>query len=182
MLETTKLAVRLMGFALVAALLLAVVNAFTAGQIEKNTREKIDAARKEVIGDYAFEDAEADVEEAKYITGVYRAMDGENCAGYVYELESRGYGGTIYLCLGVDDTGCVTGVKVSSHVETKGLGTEAEKQFMAGFAGMDAVSGNAMQVDAISGATISSNAVKNAVDEALTHFEANFAGEEVVSQ
>lgn len=176
--DTVKLAVRLMGFALVAALLLAVVNAFTAGQIEKNTREKINEARREVIGEYEFEEADADVSGSEYITGVYRAVEGEECVGYVYELESRGYGGTIYLCLGVDMNGNVTGVKVSSHVETKGLGTESEKKFMAGFVGMEASEGSALQADAISGATISSNAVKNAVDEALTHFENNFMGEE----
>ena len=174
MYDTVKLAVRLMGFALVAALLLAVVNAFTAGQIEQNTRKKINAARQEVIGDYAFEEAQADISEAKFITGVYRALDGEECVGYVYELESRGYGGTVYLCLGVDMNGSVTGVKVSSHVETKGLGTDSEKKFMAGFDGMEAVEGAALQVDGISGATVSSNAVKNAVDEAVTHFANNY--------
>ncbi len=177
--DTVKLAVRLMAFAMVAALLLAVVNAFTAGRIERNTREKINAARREVIGDYVFEEADADISGAKYITGVYRAKDGEECAGYVYELESRGYGGTIYLCLGIDSSGAVTGVKVSSHVETKGLGTEAEGKFMADFNGMNASAGAALQVDGISGATISSNAVINAVDEALAHYDKYFAQEAV---
>ena len=175
--DILKPAVRLMIFATVAALLLAVVNAFTAGRIEINTREKINAARCEVIGDYSFEEADADISGAKYITGVYRAMDGEECAGYVYELESRGYGGTIYICLGIDTDGCITGVKVSSHVETKGLGTDAEYKFMAGFVGLDASAGSAMQVDGISGATISSNAVKNAVDEADEHYDTYFAQE-----
>lgn len=177
--DTFSLAARLMIFALVAAMLLALVNALTAGRIEENTREKINAARCEVIGDYAFEEVQDDISGAQYITGVYRAMDGEACVGYVYELESRGYGGTVYLCAGVGTDGVVTGVKVSNHVETKGLGTDDEKSFIGGFVGLDAAAGAAMQVDAMSGATISSTAVKNAVDEAMTHFESNYKAGEV---
>ena len=178
--ETANLAVRLMIFALAAALLLAVVNAFTAGRIAENTREKINAARRDVIGDFEFADAGADIAELAYVTGVYMAMDGDTCAGYVYEMESKGYGGTIYLCAGVSPEGCVTGVKVSAHAETKGLGTDAGDRFIGKFEGIEAKEGNATGVDGISGATVSSNAVRNAVDEALQHFEANYAGGEAV--
>lgn len=178
--ETAKLAVRLMVFALAAALLLAVVNAFTAGRIAENTREKINAARRDVIGDYEFTDAGADISGLAYVTGVYMAMDDGECAGYVYEMESKGYGGTMYLCAGVDPDGYVTGAKVSAHAETKGIGTDAEKKFMGRFIGMEALSGSALEVDAMSGATVSSNAVKNAIDEALRHYEANYAGGEAI--
>ena len=178
--ETAKLAVRLMVFALVAALLLAVVNALTAEKIAFNTQEKINAARKEVIGDYEFADAGADISGMKYVTGIYAAMDGDICVGYVYEMESRGYGGTVYLCAGVSPDGLVTGVKVSAHSETKGLGTDAGDRFLGRFTDMEAHAGSSMGVDAMSGATVSSNAVRNAVDEALTHFEANYAGGEAV--
>lgn len=178
--ETGKLALRLMVFALAAALLLAVVNAFTAERIEMNTRDKINAARKDVIGDYEFADTGADVSALTYVKGVFAAMDGEECAGYVYEMESRGYGGTIYLCAGVSPEGYVTGVRVSAHAETKGIGTDAGDRFLGKFTDMEAAGGNAAAVDAMSGATVSSNAVKKAVDEALMHFEANYAGGEAV--
>ena len=51
--ETVKLGVRLMLFALVAGLLLAVVNAITEEPIARNERLKTDGARIAVIGDYA---------------------------------------------------------------------------------------------------------------------------------
>lgn len=178
--DTFALAARLMVFALVAALLLALVNSVTADRIEENTRAKVTAARQEVIGDYAFEDAGADLTGASYITGVYRAVYGAECYGYVYELESRGYGGTIYLCVGVDMNGLVTGVKVSNHVETKGLGTDAETRFMAAFTGIEAKEGKALKVDAMSGATVSSDAVRKAVNEAVTHFENNYKEGEAI--
>lgn len=176
--DTLKLAVRLMLCALAAALMLAIVNALTAGRIAENNREKMNAARSEIIGDYEFADAGADISSAEYITGVYLAMDGETCAGCVYELESRGYGGAIYLCVGVSAEGEVTGVSVSAHSETKGLGTDAGTRFIDSFAGIPGMAGAAMDVDAMTGATISSNAVKRAVDEALSHYEANFSAGE----
>ena len=178
--ETGKLAVRLMVFALAAALLLAVVNAFTADRIAENTREKINAARRDVIGDYEFTDMGAEVTGLEYVTGVYAAMDGDVCAGYVYEMESRGYGGTVYLCAGVSPEGYVTGVKVSAHSETKGLGTDAGDRFIGKFVGLEARGGSVADVDGMSGATVSSNAVKKAVDEALSHFDENYAGGEAV--
>ena len=176
--DTMNLAVRLMVCALAAALLLAVVNAFTEDKIAANNREKMNAARREVIGDFTFEDAQADLSACKYITGVYRAMDGKTCVGHVYELESRGYGGTVYMCVGIDTNGAITEVKVSAHSETKGLGTGAETTFMAQFAGFSANDGEDADIDSMSGATVSSNAVKNAVDEALAHYEMHFGGGE----
>lgn len=173
--DTLKLAVRLALCALAAAIMLAAVNALTAERIAENNRNKMNAARSEVIGDYDFADAGADISGAKYITGVYLAMDGDRSAGYVYEMESRGYGGVICLCVGVSAEGEVAGVSVSAHSETKGLGTEAGEEFIGGFAGLPGVSGAAYGVDAMTGATISSDAVKNAVDEALSHYEANFS-------
>ena len=69
-------------------------------------------------------------------------------------------------------------MSVSAHSETKGLGTDAGARFTGSFAGSPAMAGAAMDVDAMTGATVSSNAVKNAVDEALSHYEANFSAGE----
>ena len=58
--ETVKLGVRLMLFALVAGLLLAVVNAVTEEPIARNERLKADGSRIAVIGDYDFEALQTD--------------------------------------------------------------------------------------------------------------------------
>ena len=175
--DTMKLAVRLMIFALSAALLLAVVNELTEDKIAENTLHKINAARRNVIGDYVFEDTGADLAEQKYIKGVYAAWDGAALVGYVYEMESSGYGGTVYLSAGILADGTVSGVEVSSHSETKGLGTEAGERFLSEFNGLAAGSEGGADVDAMTGATVSSNAVIRAVDEAMAHFAANYGGE-----
>lgn len=173
--ETMKLAVRLMIFALAAALLLAVVNELTEDKIIQNTQNKINAARQSVIGDYTFEDTGADLSHAECIKGVYAAMKGDRVKGYVYEMETKGYGGTIYLSVGIVSKGTISGVTVSSHSETKGLGSKDEQYFMKDFIGLDVSSGGTGSIDAMSGATISSNAVKKAVNEAMIHFEAHYA-------
>ena len=166
--ETVKLGVRLMLFAMVAGLLLAVVNAVTEEPIALNERLKADGARIAVIGDYAFEPLDTDTSAYDAIRGVYAALDEDGrTVGYVYDLVSRGYGGDVVLSVGVKD-GAVSGVSVASHTETKGLGTADETPFLQSFLGLSQAD-EAQGVDAMSGATVSSNAVRGAVAQALAH-------------
>ena len=156
--ETVKLGVRLMLFAMVAGLLLAVVNAVTEEPIALNERLKADGARIAVIGDYAFEPVETDTGGYDAIQSVYAALDESGqTVGYVYELVSRGYGGDVVLSVGV-----------TSHAETKGLGTADEAPFLQSFNGLSQPD-EAQGVDAMSGATVSSDAVRGAVAQALAH-------------
>ena len=175
MAEKIRPALRLMLLCMVAAVLLSVVNGLTKDKIEITTRRKIDASRREALGDYAFEDMGVTPEDC--ITGVYRALDGDRTAGYVYEMESKGYGGVVYLCVGIDASGQVAAVRVSGHSETKGLGTPEGEAFLSAFAGLSAREGAAQEVEAITGATVSSTAVRRAVDQALTHYATHYAQE-----
>ena len=176
--ETVKLGVRLMLFALVAGLLLAVVNAITEEPIARNERLKADGARIAVIGDYDFEAVETDLTGYDAIRNVYAALDeGGQTAGYVYELSSRGYGGDITLSVGIKD-GAVNAVSVAGHTETKGLGTADEAPFLESFAGLTQAD-EALGVDAMSGATVSSDAVRSAVAQALSHARDVLGAQEV---
>ena len=113
-----------------------------------------------------------------YILRARTALDDDgDTVGYVYELVSRGYGGDIVLSVGVRN-GAVSGVSVASHAETKGLGTADEAPFLQSFVGLtqaDAAQG----VDAMSGATVSSNAVRGAVSQALAHARDVLGAQEV---
>jgi len=175
--ETLKLAVRLMLFALVAALLLAVVNDLTKDKIAENTAAKVNAARVAVIGECEFEPVDTTGTEFKYVTGVFAAKQNGETVGYVYEMESKGYGGIIRLSTGIAVDGTITGVAVSSHSETKGLGTDAQTPFLERFIGENAANEGGVQVDGMTGATVSSTAVKVAMNEAVEHFKNNYAGE-----
>lgn len=103
------------------------------------------------------------------------AADG-SLFGYVTEsTSSQGYGGNIVLYTGVDSTGKVGGVSILKINETAGLGMEAPNVLVPQFAGRQAEqfkytkSGSLTedQVDAISGATITTKAVVNAVNGGL---------------
>ena len=176
--ETVNLGVRLMLFALVAGLLLAVVNAVTEEPIARNERLKADGSRIAVIGDYAFEPVDTDVSGYDAIRSVYAALDDDGgTVGYVYELVSRGYGGDVVLSVGVRD-GAISGVSIASHAETKGLGSADEAPFLQRFTGLSQPE-EAQSVDAMSGATVSSDAVRGAVSQALAHARDVLGAQEV---
>ena len=105
------------------------------------------------------------------IQGAYR--EGK-LAGYCVQVTTNGFGGAINMMVGVDAVGKVTGVSILSMSETAGLGARAsEPGFLGQFQGL---SGQPMlkkddaqrgEIDAISGATITSRAVTHGVDAAL---------------
>ena len=108
---------------------------------------------------------------------IYEAVDREGAfRGYVVETaSSRGYGGNIVLYVGIATDKTVTGVAVLDISETVGLGMEASKVLTPQFAGRQVQqfaytktgSRTDAEVDAISGATITTKAVVNAVNGAL---------------
>ena len=175
-----------MVFALVSALLLAVVNAMTKDTIAENEIIAKNKARAAVLGDYAFEQVDTDLSAYSTIQGVYAGYDGETIMGYVYELKSKGYASTpVSISLGVDLTGKIVGLNITAHAETKGIGTDQQIPFLASFIGLSAEGSPAdtvAGVDGMTGATYSTNAVKNGVQEALSHFEANYSGGEANAQ
>lgn len=108
---------------------------------------------------------------------VYEAVDRDGVfCGYVVEsTSSQGYGGNIVLYVGVSKDGTVNGVSILDISETVGLGMEAPKVLVPQFAGKKVEqfdytkngSRTDAEVDAISGATITTKAVVNAVNGAL---------------
>ncbi|MCM1089716.1 MAG: RnfABCDGE type electron transport complex subunit G [Butyrivibrio sp.] len=125
------------------------------------------------------ETVEALAAEGVEIGSVYSArMRGadDTLAGYVVEsVTSEGYGGEIVLYVGVAIDGSIGGVSILDISETPGLGMEAPKVLTPQFAGKSVESftytktgsRTESEVDAISGATITTKAVVNAVNGAL---------------
>ena len=110
------------------------------------------------------------------IVGVYEGLNGSEIAGYVIELEPKGYSDTISMMVGISgNESIITGMRVMRHSETPGLGALAVKEnFYRQFDGkrmvpLRVVKTNAgeNEIDAISGSTITTNAITNAVNEAI---------------
>ncbi len=112
---------------------------------------------------------------------VTEVLDAKNAAGesigYVVGVTSKnGYGGDIELLVGVTGSGSVTGVEILSMSESPGLGDNAKNpEFRAQYVTQPGqpfvvVKGGASadhEIDALSGATITSRAVTHAVNAAL---------------
>ena len=111
---------------------------------------------------------------------LFVAKKGDEVLGYVGKMEAKGYGGPIEVITGVTMDGTITGINVggSAFAETPGLGAKAkDADFTAQFTGKkspvrlgDATQDNA--VDAITAATITSNAVLGAVNNVAKQVKA----------
>lgn len=120
------------------------------------------------------------------IEKILQAKDSDgNGMGYVLSLISHeGYGGDIAFTLGIANDGTVNGISILSISETAGLGMKAEDVLKPQYAGkkvssftvtkQGATSDN--QIDAISGATITSNAMTTAVNGGLYYFQTKLGG------
>lgn len=112
--------------------------------------------------------------------------DSGEIVGYVVDVISHeGYAGDIEISVGIASDGTVTGIEMLSISETAGLGMKAaEADFKDQFKDKkvekfsytkSGESGDDM-IDAISGATITTNAVTNAVDAALVYYQNELGG------
>ena len=108
------------------------------------------------------------------------ASDGSSL-GYVFGLTStEGYGGEIDISMGISNDGTVKGVEILSISETAGLGMKADTdEFKSQFAEKNVSrfsytkTGKSVdyEIDAISGATITTNAMTNVVNSGIACFE-----------
>ncbi|MDL2218485.1 FAD-dependent oxidoreductase [Christensenellaceae bacterium OttesenSCG-928-M15] len=88
----------------------------------------------------------------------------------VYQANATGFGGEIKLSVTVDDHN-ITTITVLENAETAGIGSNAIEQLPEKF-----VAENGAEVDAIAGATITSTAMKEAVQSALNQAMGKEAG------
>lgn len=169
-----------------------VIVAGLLGAVDNITREKIAAinwdntvkAMKNVVADPeattfsdALENTEAMSAAAASAGGtldsVYEVQVGGAGAGYAIKVVASGSQGNIEMMVGVDGEGAVTGVAIVKNAETKGIGSkvmENENGVLDQFEGKSAADGALVvgtNVDAITGATVSTRGVTTGVNAAL---------------
>ena len=91
--------------------------------------------------------------------------------GFVIEAVTQGYAGQIALLIGVSNAGTVTGLVVTDMHETLGLGANAltDWQFLAQFLGSGGDAEVGGNVDALTGATVTSKAIARCVNSAVAY-------------
>ncbi len=183
----------LMLITLVAGLLLGLVYEITKEPIEKEKLKAKEEAYKAVFSEADSFEKMPDVPDTTgdkikgmgYDADIDEVMDVKdktgNHIGYVLTVtDHEGYGGDIQFAMGVREDGTLNGISFLSIGETAGLGMKAtEDSFKSQFAGKNVScfsytkSGASAEdeIDALSGATITTNAVTNGVNAGLYYVD-----------
>ena len=173
----------------IVAGLLGGVNAITEDKIAAINWEKTVQAMKAVVADpdnTEFSEAvenTAEMSEAAAAAGgtldsVYEVLVGGENAGYAIKVVASGSQGNIEMMVGVDGEGTVTGVSIVDNAETAGIGSKvmANDALASGVGVLDQFQGKSAadgvltvgtNVDAITGATVSTKGVAAGVNTAL---------------
>ena len=151
---------------------LAATNAATAPVIAKAKAEAERLARTELLPEAdGFEKVEGVAVEN--VSDVYAATNG---TGYVITSTAKGYGGTMTVMTAFGPDGTIKQLKVTESAETQGIGSNVstKKDYWDKYAGLDGTKELVLNtdVDAYSGATISSRALNSAVNSAIAAYNA----------
>ena len=169
--DILKPALTLFIICLVVTALLAGTNLLTKDKIAEQAEITAQESRKIVLSDAeTFEEQD----------GCYVGLAGGETVGYVFETESKGYGGTVKVMTGIGADGMITGVVILEHEETPGLGANAERasftdQYKQAVPadGITLVKNKAAgegEIVALTGASITSRAVTDAVNQAIEQY------------
>jgi Na+-translocating ferredoxin:NAD+ oxidoreductase subunit G len=183
--ENLKLGGILFTITAIAGLLLGAAHSVTLEPIAKQDQMAKAAALKVILPKAEeFKDKKVALEGT--VTEVNEGTSSGKTTGYAIKVAPKGYGGAIQMMVGISTEGKVEGIKILSHSETPGLGANApQPKFSGQFAGKPtekeltvvkkAPSAN-NEIEAISGATISSKAVTSGVNEAVKFYNAKLKG------
>lgn len=183
----------------VSGCLLGLVYEITKEPIAKAQEKAKQQAYKTVLAEAdTFADMTVDVDAAAQILngagyteddikGVAEAKDADGATiGYVVTVTAHeGYGGDIEISVGILNDGTVKGIEMLSISETAGLGMKAKEpdfknQFqdkkVSTFSYTKSGESGDDKIDALSGATITTNAVTNGVNCALVYFREVLGG------
>ena len=150
-----------------------------------------DAASFKDYADFDADKATALVKKAGYgnisISACVEADDKSGKSlGYVITVVTKSYGGNATFSMGVTNDGTMNGYKITDISDTPGLGMKStEPKFMDQFKGISIGKYTVTkgtpgdnEIQAISGATITSRAITNGVDAGFEYFKSIAGGEQ----
>ena len=160
-----RIGLTLLLIASITAASLAFINALTKDRIAKNELAVMENALANLFGG-CDEIKEMEGEFNSPVVAVYEVYKNEIMWGYGIQVAPVGFKDAIGIIVGTDMKGNCLGVEITSISDTPGVGTKVKEEgFLKGFTGLnkDSVADYAT----ISGATVSSNAVKSGIAAAL---------------
>lgn len=172
---------------LVVAVLLSVTNLITKDKIANMEIEASNEAMAALISAESYEQIEVNGDGE-----LYKAISGEELKGYIVKTQSRGYGGDIKIMTAISTDKKILGIKILSAAdETPGLGQNVTKEdFYSRYIGKtenvsvvkNGANSDKNEIDAWTGATVSSKAVTTAVNEAFVCLNSYLETVEVVTE
>ena len=158
--------------------ILASVNNLTKEPIAQQAQQKAEQARAVVLPNAeSFEQIPAELDG---VSEVCKGLKNGETVGYTFTASSNGYGGAVEVMVGIDSkSGEISGVSILSQGETPGLGANAVKseftdQYKQKAQKITVIKNAAPkdgEIEALTGATITSRAVTNAVNSAVKAYE-----------
>ncbi|QGU95805.1 RnfABCDGE type electron transport complex subunit G [Clostridium bovifaecis] len=185
--EIFSLGLRLLIITAIAGLVLGFAHKITLEPIAKQQKMENDAAMKEVLPiAESFNLKEITLPDGSIVKEVNEGKKGSDVTGYAIKVAPKGYAGLIDMMVGISNEGKVEGIKILTHSETPGLGANAPNpEFSGQYKGKPiaqplqvvktAPSGD-NQIQAITGATITSNAVTKGVNDAIDFYNKELKG------
>jgi len=171
-----KPALSLFVVAALSAVSLGIIYNVTLEPIENNRRRVQERMLREILAEaHAFRE-----KQTRTYGSMVRVFEGlledETVVGYVIELAPMGYGGAINMMVGISKKqNAVSGMRVLRHSETPGFGAYIVRESF--FRRFDGISLNPLtvvrrspgenEIQAITSSTITTQAVTNAVNEAI---------------
>lgn len=165
----------------VTGIILGIVEHYTSAAIrEVELAAKNEAFKNVMPIAQTFEQAER--VENDYVLDVVKASDASSVVGWCMTVETKSYGGPLQFIVGITKDGNVKALNILSHSDTPGLGAKAtEPEFYGQFTDKTQLplkvvkgsAGNPDEISAISGATITSNAVVDGVNAAVDYWSKN---------
>jgi len=175
-----KTGLKLFVITVISAVLLSLVNYITRPIITANEQAEKEAAMSAVLPGILNPVFSREILTGNTlgVTSYYTVSVQNNIVAYIFYVKGKGDQGDIYVCVGINVNGTVTGLKLVSHNETPGLGTNVDNiTFLSQF---NDKSGpfNVVRIQtripndivAVTSATNTSRAVSSAVNEALSFF------------
>ena len=170
-----KPALSLFLIAAITTALLGFVYRLTLEPIENQHRQTKEITMREIMaGASSFRELE--VSKTGSIVRVFEGLNGGNTEGYIIELSANGYSGTIEMMVGISKAeNEITGMRILRHSETPGLGAQAVRAaFYNRYNNRELnplrvvkASPGANEIEALTGATITTRAITEAVNEAI---------------
>ncbi|OPJ55522.1 RnfABCDGE type electron transport complex subunit G [Alkalithermobacter paradoxus] len=178
--DIAKLGVILLIITSISAVVLGFTNNLTLPYIEKQAKEANNLARQEVLPDAnEFEKIDINIE-SSLVQEIYKGLNGSELVGYTIKTTPKGYSGEIEVMVGIGVDGTIHGVNIGNHTETPGLGAKAsDDEFKNQYKNKEAKGDIEViksgipkddEIVSIAGATITSEAVTDGINESIRIF------------